>query len=81
MNDQEYFADYKRCFNTVFSSNTEDWAYLKDKSFRYQSMTDNMLNLLGVKLVDLILNKTAPEVAVELKMLEEKDTEITLIRK
>ena len=76
MNDKEYFTEYKKCFNAVFSSNTEDWAFLKDKLFRYQSMTDNMLNLLGVPSFAAIANKTVSQVAIELNRFEEKDVEM-----
>ncbi len=70
MNDQEYFEHYMNCFETVFSSVTEDWVYLKNADFQYVSMTDNVIDLFGAKTREEIIGKTPAEVAVDLRQAE-----------
>ena len=48
MNDKEYFSHYKDSFEAIFSSNTEDCAFIKDIDFKYQAVTEKKIKLLGV---------------------------------
>lgn len=63
MGDREYFAHYKKSFETVFGTNTDECAFLKDADFRYQAITDKMVEYIGVDSAEYMLGKTLVDVA------------------
>lgn len=75
--DLEYFDDYKKSFENIFSSNPSDAAYLLDSDLKYQAMTQAMLSIIGVDLIEDIIGKTPAEVAIKFNSVETpKHTEI-----
>lgn len=62
MNNSEYFAQYKTACEVIFAAHSTDWLYLKNSDFRYQAVTQSMLELLGVTSMSDVINKTTLEI-------------------
>ena len=73
MNDKDYFAQYIKAFEMIFSAN--HIAFVKDAEFKYQAVTDKMTELIGFNPKQGMLNKTATEVAQILEFQNRKIVE------
>ncbi len=62
MEDKEYFLNYQKAFNTIYS-NSEDCAFIKDTEYKYQAVTDNWLKFINASSPKDLLGKTMLEVA------------------
>lgn len=63
MKDKEYFAHYKKSFETIFAADSANHGFLKNADFKYEAITDNFLTMLNVKSADDIVSKTFTELA------------------
>lgn len=66
MNNLQYFAQYKTACETIFGSHSNDLLYVIDAEFRYQAMTLAMAELIGVNLINGLIDHNLEEVRLKL---------------
>lgn len=62
MDDSKFFKSYVEAYNLIFKTHPTDYIYIKDKDFRYQAITENMLSLMGAESIDSVVNLTTSEI-------------------
>ncbi len=68
MNDKKYFLEYTKSFNMIFSSSDDDYVYIKDVNFKYQTVTIGMAKLFGSNSVEEVLGKTIVEITRKINL-------------
>ena len=61
MDDKTYFANYKKACDVIFKSQKNEYSYLKDTNFKYQSMTEAMGLLIGAASPEDFVNLSIDE--------------------
>jgi hypothetical protein len=70
MTDKEFFSTYKQSFATIYDHAPEDLVYLKDTDYKYQYVSQQMLEVLGVKDENDVLGNSSYEVATRFNLTD-----------
>lgn len=62
MNDQEYIQEYVKAAQLIFSSLTQDLVSIISSELRFLTMTNRMLEFMGLEYLDQIIGKTFAEI-------------------
>ncbi len=68
MDDKTYFANYKNACDIIFASQKNEYSYIKDINFKYQSMTDAMASLIQVSSPDALFNLSTDEMVAKFNL-------------